>query len=293
MDQTLPPNEAIARLTEQLGEPISTQLLSDRRGSRAWKIQGPLGTVALKANNPDSDNARDKAAEMAQEDNHLLRLIEAGAHDPDYRVDAGRWEGGRWLAVRWIDGTPLWRALALARGPEGERASVRPWILGIARTWTEHLARMHTVGWAHADVQPTNTLVTGDGRAAVIDYALACGPRNGPRVPYRGALTHTTAPEIATAILATPADTHIQAQPAADIWSLGASLFWCWTGHRPVDYGNDADRMDKLRAIAKGSTTALGDVRPWPFLAFEEAITACLSADPADRPAAQDLATSW
>ena len=294
MDQTLPPpSQAIARLTEQLGGPISTQLLSDRRGSRAWKIQGPLGTVALKANDPDSDTARDKAAEMAQEDDHLLRLTQAGALDPDYRADAGTWEGGRWLAVRWVDGAPLWRALALARGPKGDRPSIRPRLLGIARTWTEHLARMHTAGWAHADVQPTNTLVTGDGRAAVIDYALACGPHDRSRIPYRGALTHTTAPEIATAILATPADTHIQAQPAADIWSLGASLFWCWTGHRPVDYGNDADRMDKLRAIAKGSTTALGDVRPWPFLAFEEAITACLSADPAHRPAAQELATSW
>ncbi|MGR3935310.1 protein kinase domain-containing protein [Streptomyces sp. BRA346] len=288
-----PPGEAIDILTAQIGEPTSTQLLSDRRGSRAWKIQGPLGAVALKANSPDSDDARDKAAEMAQEDDHLLRLTEAGALSPGYRVDAGAWESGQWLAVRWVDGTPLWRALALARGPEGDRASLRPWLLGIARTWTEHLARMHTVGWAHADVQPTNTLVTGDGRAVVIDYALACGPHDGPRVPYRGALTHTTAPEIATAILTTGSDTHIQAQPAADIWSLGASLFWCWTGRRPVDYDDDVDRLQKLRAIAKGSTTPISDVRPWPFPAFEEAITACLSADPADRPTAEELAAGW
>lgn len=267
--------------------------MSDRRGSRAWKLQGPLGAVALKANNPDGDDARDKAAEMAQEDDHLLRLTEAGAVSPTYRVGAGAWPGGQWLAVRWVDGAPLWRALALARGPEGDRPSVSPWLAGIARTWAEHLARMHAAGWAHADVQPTNTLVTGDGRAAVIDYALACGPYDDRRVPYRGALTHTTAPEIATAILASPAGTHIQAQPAADIWSLGASLFWCWTGHRPVDYDDDADRMDKLRAIAKGSTTAISDVRPWPFPAFEHVITACLSPDPADRPTAQELAAAW
>ncbi|MFD7505603.1 hypothetical protein [Streptomyces sp. NPDC059850] len=135
--------------------------------------------------------------------------------------------------------------------------------------------------------------MTRDGRAAVIDYALACGPYDGPRLPYRGALTHTTAPEIATAVLATPADSHIQARPAADVWGLGASLFWCWTGHRPVDYDDDADRMDKLRAIAKGGATAVGEVRPWPFPAFEEAIPACLSQDSADRPTAQELATAW
>lgn len=260
-----PPGEAVALLTGHTGEPTAIQLLSDRRGSRAWKIQGPKRAVAVKANHPDGDDARDKAAEMAQEDDHLLRLTAAGALSPDYRVSAGTWDGGRWLADNWIDGVPLWRALALARGPEGDCASVRPWLAGIARTWTEHLALMHAAGWAHVDVQPTNTLVTRDGHAAVIDYALACGPGEGyRRVPYRGALTHTTAPEIAAAILDTPTDTHIPAQPSADIWSLGASLFWYWTGQRPVAYDDDLDRLEKLAAIAKGTTTARRDIRPGP-----------------------------
>lgn len=247
----------------------------------------------MKANDPDGDNAHEKAAEMAQEDDHLLRLTAAGALSPDYRVGAGTWAGGRWLAVSWIDGAPLWRALAPARSPEGDRAAVRSWLTGIARSWTEHLARMHATGWAHADVQPTNTLVTSGNRAAVIDYALACGPDDRRRVPYRGALTHTTAPETATAILATPDDTHIQAHPAADIWGLGASLFWCWTGHRPVPYDDTTARPEKLAAIAKGTTTALGDVRPWPFPAFEDTITACLAPDPSDRPTAKELTTAW
>ncbi|MFJ4866006.1 hypothetical protein [Streptomyces sp. NPDC088748] len=294
MGQTVPPpGEAVDVLTGHIGEPTSIQLLSDRRGSRAWKLQGPRGAVALKANDPDSDNTLDKATEMAQEDDHLLRLTAAGALAPDYRAGAGTFGGGRWLAVKWIDGAPLWRALALARGPEGNRASVRPWLLGIARTWTEHLARMHTAGWTHADIQPTNTLVTSDGHAAVIDYALACGPDNRPRLPYRGALTHTTAPELATGILTTPADIHVQAQPAADIWSLGASLFWSWTGQRPVDYDDDLDRLEKLAAIARGTITPLRDVRPWPFPAFEDAITACLAPDPADRPTAKELTAAW
>lgn len=69
--------------------------MSDRRGSRVWKVQGPKGAVAVKANTPDGDNARDKAAEMAQEDDHLLRLTAADALSPDYWVSAGTWEGGR------------------------------------------------------------------------------------------------------------------------------------------------------------------------------------------------------
>ncbi|MGC5344274.1 protein kinase domain-containing protein [Streptomyces sp. DT171] len=288
-----PPAEAVALLADHTGNPAAIQLLSDRRGSRVWKVQGPRGAVAVKANTPDGDNAHEKAAEMAQEDDRLLRLTAAGAISPDYRVGAGTWEGGLWLAVNWVDGAPLWQALAPARSPEGDRASVRPWLTGIARSWTERLARMHATGWAHADVQPTNTLVTNDGRAAVIDYALACGPDDRRRVSYRGALTHTTAPEIATAILSTPADTHVQAHPAADIWSLGASLFWCWTGRRPVPYDDTTDRLEKLAVIAKGTTTALRDVRPWPLPAFEDTITACLAPDPADRPTAEELTTAW
>ncbi|CAL9635453.1 hypothetical protein SUDANB120_06190 (plasmid) [Streptomyces sp. enrichment culture] len=294
MGQALPPpGEALTRLTEQLGEPLTASLLSDRRGSRAWKIQGPRGAVALKANSPDEATIWDKAAEMAQEDEHLLRLTTAGALRPGYRIDAGSWDGGRWLAVRWVDGVPLWRALALARGPEGDRPSVRPWLQHIARTWAEHLAGMHAAGWAHADVQPTNTLITPGGRAEVIDYALACGPEPDGRLPYRGALTHTTAPEIAAAVLATPADTHVQAEPAADVWSLGASLFWCWTGHRPVPYDDSLDRLDKLAVIAQGRTTPLADVRSWPFSDFEATITACLAPDPADRPTAKELIAAW
>ncbi|MET9427016.1 hypothetical protein [Streptomyces sp. NPDC003036] len=244
----------------------------------------------MKANSPDGDAARDKAAELAQEDSNLVRLIGAGALNPGYRIDAGAWEGGRWLAVRWVDGIPVWRAFALARGPEADRPSVRPWLLGIARTWAERLTRMHAAGWTHADVQPTNALIANDGRAQLIDYALACGPGDGARLPYRGALTHTTAPEVADAILATTADTHIHAQPPADIWGLGASLFWCWTGRRPFSYEDDTPREDKLRAIVKTATLPLNDVRPWAFPEFEEAIRACLTPAPEDRPSATDLA---
>ncbi|MEU6868774.1 hypothetical protein ABZ924_37060 [Streptomyces sp. NPDC046876] len=64
--------------------------------------------------------------------------------------------------------------------------------------------------------------------------------------------------------MAASADVHVQAQLAADVWSLGASLF-------------SIDRLDKPAVIAKGITTPLGDVRPWPFPDFESTITACLA----------------
>ncbi|MEU0810054.1 hypothetical protein [Streptomyces sp. NPDC005970] len=227
-----PPAEAVKALEDRFG-PVSACLLSDRRGSRAWKVATPKGHLALKANAPGSEDTRDKARELEQENRHLFHLAQADAVDRAYRIECGTWEGGRWLAVRWIEGELLWRAFRLARRPEGTRPSVQPWLLGIARTWAQRLAAMHAAGWAHADVQPTNTLVTNSGTAEVIDYALACGPGQDERVPYRGALTHTTAPEVAEAILSTSDDTHVQAGPR--------QTFGAWA--RPCSgAGQDIDR---------------------------------------------------
>ncbi|MFC7469840.1 hypothetical protein ACFQVA_23260 [Actinomadura keratinilytica] len=100
------------------------------------------------------------------------------------------------------------------------------------------------------------------------------------------------APETAHAVLSTTSDTHIQAEPPADVWALGASLFWCWTGHRPVLYEDDAPRENKLRAVAKGRTLVLAEVRPWPFPQMEEAVRACLSPVPEQRPTAIELTAS-
>jgi hypothetical protein len=289
MGATAPP-EAVAALEPRVGPGAECVLLSDRRGSRAWKVTGRRATVVLKANSPETAQERDKAAEIAQEDRHLRALTAADAIDPGYRVDSGGWDGGHWLAVNWISGAPLWRAFTQVRGPEGDRPSARGWLPAVTRSWAAQLARMHATGWAHADVQPTNTVVTPDGRAAFFDFALSCGPDTADRLPYRGALTHTTAPEIADALLTTSAGTHVQVRPPADVWGLGASLFWCWTGHRPVPYADDAPRPDKLRAIAAGERTDLATVRPWPFPAFEEVIAACLNPSAAERPGAAELA---
>ncbi|WP_229881620.1 protein kinase domain-containing protein [Streptomyces alanosinicus] len=246
----------------------------------------------MKANDPEDDGGRDKALELAQENDHLLRLARAGAIDRAYRVDDGAWAGGRWLALRHIDGFSLWGACTPSREREGNTLPNRTLLLSIARSWATRLAGLHQAGWAHADVQPTNVLVTHSKTVEVIDYALCCGPDDDNRLPYRGALTHTTAPEIAALVLDTPDDVHVPAGPAADMWSLGASLFWCWTGHRPGVYAKTDERRKKLRALAARHLRDLASVRPWPFPDLEEMITACMAPDPEDRPTAEEMA-AW
>lgn len=63
------------------------------------------------------------------------------------------------------------------------------------------LAGLHAAGWAHGDLQPDHVIYQGD-QTHLIDLACAQGPADLPFYPHRGGLAHTTAPEIAEAVLA-------------------------------------------------------------------------------------------
>jgi serine/threonine protein kinase len=245
------------------------KLLHDRRGTTVYKIDD----LALKIT----------TGLMAGREGDVLRLL-----GTEFYRDHG-WDGERsWLTLRWIDGTTLWTALE-----EAHRGDDRPATRRGVLAWTAHAARalagLHAAGWAHGDLQPDHVLFEGD-ITHLIDLACAQGPAEVPFYVHRGGLAHTTAPEIAEAILAS--DEHVVATPQADVWSLGASLWWSWTRTPPIAYSDPAAKragqLADIAAVRRAPATA----RPWPFPAFEDAVMACLAADPADRPTAKELATS-
>ncbi|WP_372412079.1 protein kinase [Streptomyces luteireticuli] len=274
---------------------VSSTVVSDRRGSTAWKVTTTAGTYVVKANTETSDgHGRDKEREIEREASVLQRLTALGAIDRTYFAAAKTSPpGARWVAARWIDGDAMWPALAEAR--DEDTPAARKLLTTVTATLAEALAELHAVRFTHADVQPTNIRVTPDGTGVLLDYALACGPEeHAGRVPYRGALTHTTAPETAAELLATGERVHVQTLPPADVWALGATLFWCWTGERPVTYRDiDAGRAGMLRDIADGDRLHdLATARPWHFPQIEDLITACLADDPSARPTAAAVAQS-
>lgn len=291
------PVGALAAYLAGLGEGVlKARQISERRGSRAWRVATSSGLCALKANTDDGGaEQHDKRVELDREARVIAELDRLRAIQADYLVGAGAWAEGRWLAVRWAPGALMWNALAPARHQDAPRA--RGLVAACARSMGIAAAALHAAGWVHADIQPTNTLVDEDGSATLVDYALAHGPvttglpdLETGRIPYRGALTHTTAPEIAQALLDTPETEHVPATAASDVWALGASLFWCWTGHRPVAYREpDGPRRGRLRDIAAGVTRNIAMVRPWPLPQLEESVVAALHPDPQCRPTAAEF----
>ncbi|TWO70627.1 serine/threonine protein kinase [Caenimonas sedimenti] len=90
----------------------------------------------------------------------------------------------------------------------------------------EALATVHHQGWVHRDVKPANLLLRADGTLALADFGCAC-PRGAGGGQPAGTVIGTpryAAPEQSAGA---PAD------PAADVYSLGAVFHELLTGQPP------------------------------------------------------------
>jgi len=110
---------------------------------------------------------------------------------------------------------------------QGKRLPL-PVTLWIIRQVAEALAALHeTAQMIHADVKPSNILVSPDGHATLIDLGFAHAPseaRHWSSRPVVGTLSYI-APESVTSSLASEA--------ASDLYSLGVTLYEMITGALP------------------------------------------------------------
>ena len=107
------------------------------------------------------------------------------------------------------------------------------------RQVADALAEAHRHGLVHRDLKPANVLVTPDWQAKVLDFGLARLPNRN--VTEAGTLLGTVgymAPEQAR-------DPHA-VDARADLWSLGATLYWALTGREPYpETGNPVRDLHK------------------------------------------------
>jgi len=125
----------------------------------------------------------------------------------------------------------------------------------------------HTLGVVHRDIKPANILIAPGGQAKLTDFGIAhtIGDLRLTRSGIMGTQAYL-APELFESAPITP---------AADIWSLGATLYAAAEGHGPFDRDTTGAT---LRAI-------LIDQLPAPrcSAALATALTAMLQRDPAHR----------
>ncbi|MFI7430025.1 protein kinase [Micromonospora sp. NPDC049836] len=182
-----------------------------------------------------------------------------------------------YLVMELVEGRTL--ADRLSGGPLAWPEAVR-----LAGQVAGALAAAHKLGVVHRDIKPGNVMLTETG-AKVLDFGIAtlAGPRH-PLAGQTGELMMGT-----PAYFAPERMTPGPANPASDVYALGALLYRTLTGRAPLPVQTWDDVLD-LR-------TQRPPVPPLriPGLPADvaELTLACLAADPAGRPTAAQLAARF
>ena len=125
-----------------------------------------------------------------------------------------------YFVMEFIPGEDLY-ALVRDKGPLSPRRACE-----LFRQAAEAIGEAHRLGLVHRDIKPSNILVTPDWQAKVLDFGLARLPSGNVTEP--GTLLGTVgymAPEQAR-------DPH-NVDARADLFSLGATMYWTLTGREP------------------------------------------------------------
>lgn len=185
-------------------------------------------------------------------------------------------EGLPWIVMEYVSGALDLRELVDRRGPLAPAEAAR---VGLAVL--DALTAGHQRGVMHRDVKPANILLAPDragapySRVLLTDYGISVQPdADETRYTLQSALVGTTgylAPERATGG---------QPTPAADLFSLGCTLYYAVEGHGP---------FERDSGIAEVTAVVLEEPRPMVRAgALEPLLQAMLTKDPLLRiPAAE------
>jgi serine/threonine protein kinase len=176
-------------------------------------------------------------------------------------LDAGEVAGRPWLALDLVDGVDARRLLESGRPVA---AVAMAWIADAASA----VAHLHRHGWVHGDLNPSNLLVSRDGRVSLCDLGVA--RRIGEDGPVRG--TH--------AYMAPEQVRGERWSAAVDVFALGVMLWELLSGSRLFHRGPTYLTMAAVIA---------GDVPPLADAAVDAVARSALAPDPAARMGLDEL----
>src|SRR5262245_9507567 len=219
----------------ELGEPLGKGRSTVYRATDV-RLRRPVAVkqVELAAGQEDAERVRARAMREAQAAARLNNPSVVTVYDVVEEA------GSIWLVMELVDAPSLAQIVA----EEGPLSHARAAAVGL--DVLAALEAAHAVGIVHRDVKPANVLVAAGDRAKLTDFGVAT-IRDDSRLTATGLIVGSPsymAPEQARGGLV---------GPAADLWALGALLYFATEGEPP--FQGDS-------ALATASAVVHGTPRP-------------------------------
>lgn len=284
--------------------PRSTTLrveLDDGPQTYAFKFVEAPAEPSAKGDGPDVAYLR------AVVENEAAVLAGLREHTRDLLVASCATERRSWVMTRWLPGpSASQEARALRTRLQGpDEADVRAAqcaLLALIGDAFDTVSALHGAGYTHGDLQPMHLLQDekpggGGPPLALIDFGLARRVRGAPRIPYRGALAHFAAPEVAAAMAVGSRD--INYDPLCEVYSAASVAFVLYAGKTTTDYGGGDDPksvpfLEQLARIADpngASRRSFASAGAPPFPELEAVLERCLAPERSARcPSLADAA---
>jgi hypothetical protein len=244
----------------------ATRVLGEGGMGRVWAAQDLLlgREVAIKAMHPPpglTSIERDRLRERALREGRAIARID---HPNVVRIiDVLLEQDEPWIVMELVPS----RSLADVVRQDGPMAPERAAKVGLGLVAA--LRAAHESGLLHRDVKPANVLLGLEGRVVLTDFGLAL-------VSEDSSITTTGMVVGSPAYLAPECVRDLPVGPAADLWSLGATLYFAVEGRPPYP---------KSSAVATLAAVA-GDEAPRPPVragSLRPVLEALLEKDPALR----------
>lgn len=212
-------------------------------------------------------------------------------------------ESHPFFTMRYVEGLSLEQVIRSVHAGGAElRSTLRAMIQAC-----ETLAYAHARGVVHRDLKPVNIRIGHYGQVFVLDWGLAwVGPaetkrHDGHTLPSRDPSQETTDRLVTPPgeVIGTPTFMPPEQAwgnpctgPAADIYSLGAILYYLLTGCEPYGDVKPATHREILLALLRGSPRPIEELAPSVPRELAELCHRAMRRKPRDRPAsALDLAS--
>lgn len=239
--------------------------------------------VAIKIIQPDykGANQSDAVARFRREANLLTRLRQA--RFPIVYEFGRRIDGSQFIAMEYVHGRTLKQVVDQAphQRIEGHKA------VSYALATAEALAFAHRNDVIHRDIKPQNLMVTDSGDLKVLDLGIAklTDAVNGPK-------TQSSLKTMANAAMGTngfvPPEQLQNARdvtPAADVFSLGVTLYYLLTGKLPFSIETMGHYLSDVFSTTRPSPRKVRVEIP---ARLDAIVRSMLAPEPVDRPKTMD-----